>query len=219
MNNLVRSTVWLLFFLISLTAFGQIQNAEIDAYLKAVKNKELRAKLTNFFSKNIQIQPETNGVTTLQIADSALRYLPFDRYCRAGSKGYGKTCLDCSGFVKTAYANNGIKLPGGSQNQATYGTLILDKKQLKRGDLLYFTNTYKAGKGIFITHTGIVLNDSTWIHSASHGGVVLQNFEAEYYFKKGRYLFATRIITDEIMVIPPLESELFEEFGIEIERQ
>ena len=79
-----------------------------------------------------------------------------------GAKGEG---FDCSGLIQYAYGKHGIVLPRRSTDQAREGAKV-DRKltQLKPGDLLTFSN-----RGGPVTHVGLYMGKSRFIHSATRG--------------------------------------------------
>lgn len=81
---------------------------------------------------------------------------------------YGQTdTFDCSSFVKTVFAQNGITLPRVSRDQALKGTYV-SRSNLEVGDLLFFTTKDSGGK---IGHVGIYVGDGMMIHTYGEGGV------------------------------------------------
>ena len=71
--------------------------------------------------------------------------------------------IDCSGFVKIAYYSQGIILSRDASQQARYGEKIdfSNVGNLQPGDLLYFGRSTQR-----ITHTGIYLGNSDFIHAS-----------------------------------------------------
>jgi len=69
--------------------------------------------------------------------------------------------IDCSGFVQTVYAINGIQLKRDASQQAEQGELVDFLASAKLGDLAFFDND--EGK---ITHVGMMLGNDKIIHSA-----------------------------------------------------
>jgi cell wall-associated NlpC family hydrolase len=79
-----------------------------------------------------------------------------------GANGEG---FDCSGLIQYAYGKHGIILPRRSTDQARGGAKV-DRKlaQLRPGDLLTFSN-----RGGAVTHVGLYMGNSRFIHSATRG--------------------------------------------------
>ena len=85
--------------------------------------------------------------------------------------------VDCSGFTKSCYFLNGIIIPRDASQQALAGeevdiyeadTVSIDKclKNLKPGDLLFFSSGMSQGKQAKITHTAIYMDNGQFIQSA-----------------------------------------------------
>jgi LysM repeat protein len=81
----------------------------------------------------------------------------------------GPTTFDCSGLVKAAYAQIGIELVHHAASQASYGRAVdIWSEPIKPGDLI-FTSGDGTGE---ITHVGIAVDATHWIHAPSPGDVV-----------------------------------------------
>jgi len=83
--------------------------------------------------------------------------------------------FDCSGLVRWAYSQHGIRLPRMSRDQARAGNEIppvLDA--LQPGDILLFA----AQPGGGVTHVGMYVGEQKFIHSAN-SGVKLSRLEAQ----------------------------------------
>lgn len=97
--------------------------------------------------------------------------------------------FDCSGYTQYVFEQHGITLPRTAQEQIAEG-IIVDKENLKCGDLVFFRNTHQ---GSLVTHVGIYVGDGMMIHCASKG-VKLESMDSVYYSQ--RYIGARRIILD-----------------------
>ena len=73
---------------------------------------------------------------------------------------------DCSGLVQWAYGQHGVALPRMSRDQARAGEPIPPEPiALVPGDVLLFAATPGGG----VTHVGLYVGESTFIHSSSSG--------------------------------------------------
>lgn len=109
----------------------------------------------------------------------------------SGSKG--PNAFDCSGFSGYVYRQFGYSIGASSRDQYKYGKAV-EKKDLRKGDLVFFTSR-SSGKNV--GHVGIVwevnkeTGDFKFIHAATKGGIKISDF-AGYYVK--RYIGAKRVI-------------------------
>ncbi len=122
------------------------------------------------------------GSKAANILATAKKYLGV-RYSYGGSTPNG---FDCSGFTSYVFKQHGITLPRATTGQATVGTKV-SKADLQPGDLVIFSNTYKAGP----SHVGIYMGNGKFIHSSStgSGGVIISDINSNYYsshFSYGR---------------------------------
>src|SRR5690606_864214 len=90
--------------------------------------------------------------------------------------------FDCSGFIIRVMRDLGYKaLPHSAAEQFRYGIPVATQN-LRPGDLVFFANTYKPG----ISHVGIYLGQSRFIHAAGTGqGTIVSSlneskFRAKY---------------------------------------
>jgi hypothetical protein len=108
------------------------------------------------------------------ILDLALRYkgVPY----RWGGANRGG--VDCSGLIIRAAADGGKPgLPHSAAELWKIGTRIA-KKDLQPGDLVFFKNTYKRG----ISHVGIFVGGTRFLHASSRKGKVTTGNLADPYF-------------------------------------
>ena len=110
------------------------------------------------------------------IVKTAFRYRGVP-YVFGGSTPSG---FDCSGFVQYVFRRNGIKTPRMAHHQFYAGTPI-KKSQLRPGDLVFF-ETYTKG----ISHVGIYIGNSKFIHASSRGCVRVDSLNKPYYINHYR---------------------------------
>lgn len=100
--------------------------------------------------------------------------------------------FDCSGFVRYLYENSvGQLLPRRAEEQAR-STEVIDRSELKPGDLVFF-NTMKRA----FSHVGIYVGDGKFIHAPRTGKAVKVDDMRSAYWQK-RFNGARRV---------PLENE------------
>ncbi len=103
--------------------------------------------------------------------------------------GRSASGLDCSGFTQLIYKMAGISIPRDAAMQAQEGETVHLINEAEPGDLVFFDNE----EGI-ITHTGILLDESTVIHA--HGKVRIDNIDHHGIFNREsrKYSHNLRII-------------------------
>ena len=96
--------------------------------------------------------------------------------------------LDCSGFVQVVYKDAiGFLLPRTAREQSEVGSVV-DKKELKPGDLVFFNTMRRA-----FSHVGIYLGDNRFLHSPRTGAEVRVEDMSQSYWVK-RYNGARRVV-------------------------
>jgi cell wall-associated NlpC family hydrolase len=132
-----------------------------NSYFKNIKRKK-RTKKAKRYNKNI-------------IVKRAKKYLG-GRYVWGGTKPNG---FDCSGYVKYIYEQQGIALPRTAYEQSKVGKLV-SRKNLKKGDLLFFLTDKK--RHIPITHVGMYIGNDKFIHAASRKkGIIISSLSKSKY--------------------------------------
>jgi len=98
--------------------------------------------------------------------------------------------VDCSDFVGKVFRAHGVTLPRTSYEMARRGTAVPSSRDLRMGDLLFFSGT-KGGKRV--GHVAIYDNNGIFIHQANPGeGVRLESLYSDYW--RAHYLRARRVI-------------------------
>lgn len=96
-----------------------------------------------------------------------------------GMSEKGKAC-DCSGMVMSVYEKvTGIKLPRNSAKQQDF-CKHLKKKEVKIGDLCFFATGKDSNK---VSHVGIMIDDTNFIHASTSKGVVVSDITQPYYVR------------------------------------
>jgi len=101
-----------------------------------------------------------------------------------------ETGFDCSGFVRAVYEQSvGKVLPRRSHEQAA-ATLVIDRNDLKPGDLVFFNTMRRA-----FSHVGIYVGEGRFIHSPRAGAHVrMEDMRLSYW--NSRFNGARRVLLD-----------------------
>lgn len=95
-----------------------------------------------------------------------------------------RTGFDCSGFTMVVYRLNGLDLPRSSRQQWKVGRKI-DRRQLQKGDLVFFATT----GGSRVSHVGIYTGNNKFLHAPRRGSHIKTSSLSSKYFRT-RYLGA-----------------------------
>ena len=129
--------------------------------------------------------PPANLTLGQQIVEYALGFLG-SKYVYGGTSPSG---FDCSGFVTYVYKNFGISVTRDAHGQFRDNGVLIDKSDLSPGDLVFFA----SGGGDYVTHVGIYIGNSEFVHSSSNStGVIVSRLDSAYYVSV--YHGAKRII-------------------------
>lgn len=157
---------------------------------KAVQPNDVGVKqLTTVRSNTITDQDNLTIASSLskwntseELADELIKMASDNLGSRYRSGGTSKNGFDCSGLMYATFSSLDIKLPRSSHEMATIGKVV-DPNQAQKGDLIFF----KTRGGSQINHVGMVVevNDGEikFIHSATHGGVIISSTKEKYYEK------------------------------------
>ena len=101
-----------------------------------------------------------------------------------------ETGFDCSGFVKSMFAQAmGLVLPRSAAQQAA-ATEKIEFSELKPGDLVFFNTMRRT-----FSHVGIYVGNGKFIHSPKPGGEVrIEDMQTSYWAR--RFDGARRVATD-----------------------
>ena len=132
---------------------------------------------------------KTRKPTVDNIIKTAKKFIGFP-YLWGGTSVRG---FDCSGFTKTVFKMNGVKLPRDASQQALVGVEVDPGKNfenLKPGDLLFFG---KPGK---IVHVGIYIGNGEFIHCSGEVKINSLNPEAPNYsdYRRKTFVKAKRML-------------------------
>ncbi len=120
--------------------------------------------------------------TSEDLADELIKMASDNLGSRYRSGGTSKNGFDCSGLMYATFSSLDIKLPRSSHEMATIGKVV-DPNQAQKGDLIFF----KTRGGSQINHVGMVVEvydgEIKFIHSATHGGVIISSTKEKYYEK------------------------------------
>lgn len=96
-----------------------------------------------------------------------------------GKAEKGVAC-DCSGLVYGVFEKvSGIKIPRISAKQKEF-CKPLKKKDVREGDLCFFATGKDPDK---ISHVGIMVDDTNFIHSSSTKGVIVSDITQPYWVR------------------------------------
>ena len=156
-----------------------------DETIKPLVEKGL---ISHFADQLSSAKDKASGQATGLITQAMdLLGVPYRRGGSSEASGF-----DCSGFVRYLYENSvGQLLPRRAEEQAR-STEVIDRSELKPGDLVFF-NTMKRA----FSHVGIYVGDGKFIHSPRAGKSVKVDDMRSAYWQK-RFNGARRV---------PLETE------------
>lgn len=109
------------------------------------------------------------------IAEEAVNWIGTPYRYACSDKGSG---ADCSGMVMQVYLDvTGKAIPRNSAKQAEYCKSI-KQKDVRVGDLVFFATGKSESR---ISHVGIMINDTQFVHSSTSRGVVVTDITEPYW--------------------------------------
>jgi len=86
---------------------------------------------------------------------------------------------DCSGFVMNVYRSvYGKNLSRSSADMLRINCKSIPRQSLREGDLVFFSTNRNSRR---VTHVGIYLKNSMFVHSSTSRGVIISNLDEPYY--------------------------------------
>lgn len=99
--------------------------------------------------------------------------------------------VDCSGFTQEVYKAFDVEISRVSYMQAKDGRTV-DKQNLRTGDLVFFDTVGNNNGGV--SHVGIYMEDSKFLHSDGTHGVMVSNLNSPYYTRN--YVKGIRVLNN-----------------------
>jgi cell wall-associated NlpC family hydrolase len=112
----------------------------------------------DFFNESVSLTQPSAALVNESVINAIANCYLNTPYLWGGKSIFG---IDCSGFTQQVYRSLGMALPRDAYQQAALGEVVGFLQEAKCGDLAFFDNA--EGK---ITHTGLMLNNATIIHSS-----------------------------------------------------
>ena len=139
----------------------------VNAQRKAAEKYQAYAnKLAGIATKTTKKTVKVSSGVGDKIVKSAKKYVRKLKYVWGGTSL--TSGADCSGFVQQIFKKYGINLPRTSKEQwaNTSGKKITNKKDLKKGDLVFFGD---GGKASNIHHVGVYAGNGKFVESPYTG--------------------------------------------------
>ncbi len=178
----IKSVIILLMLLFATVSCSKKQFAVSSVN---TRSSGLSSEMQSFIKGGVELKLDTGRKKPKQIIHTAEKYLGTP-HCMGGTT---KKCLDCSGLTYLSFTANKINIPRRSQDQARYGKIVLNKNELKKGDLVFFTKSYNSPD--YITHVGIYLGNNRFIHVSTSKGVIITEIQNPWWSE--RFVFGTRV--------------------------
>ena len=100
--------------------------------------------------------------------------------------------FDCSGLLFFTFGQHHVRLPASSSRYASEGHFI-ERDSIQLGDFLLFSGRSAKEIGHVGLCVGLEEGKILMLHSATHGGVVIENWVGQAYYEH-RYIGARRLL-------------------------
>lgn len=107
-----------------------------------------------------------------------------------GSDDLDNGVADCSSFTQAVFKKHGYYIGRNTESQWGKG-MYVDRANIKPGDLVFFRDTYNSSYKDGVSHVGIAIGGSEFVHCSSSKGVTISDLNSNYY--DSHYLGAKRI--------------------------
>jgi cell wall-associated NlpC family hydrolase len=171
---MLKAMRWKFLFLLSLFLSTPTWSAPSDeAVVAAPADKRLVSQITSQLT--LAKDKASDQATGMVVQAMSLLGVPYRRGGNTENTGF-----DCSGFVRHLYEKSvGRLLPRRAEEQAR-ATQVIDKEELKPGDLVFFNTMRRA-----FSHVGIYVGDGQFIHSPRAGkSVQVEDMRSAYWQKR-----------------------------------
>lgn len=140
------------------------------------------------FYQNMPQRVIVNDISTFYNTINSYIGVPYEK------GGTSKSGVDCSGLIYCGLKSagySGSRLNAGGF--AKIGRFIAQKTSLRKGDLVFFTNSYPTSK--FVTHVGVYAGNNEFIHAPSPRKTV-EKIDINTNFWKDKFIFGVRLTND-----------------------
>lgn len=169
--------------------------SEDDEIAEYLDPSDLPEETSDFDISDIMKKLESNvDLSSAQVTAREKIIMEIIKYLDTPYKYGGNSLngIDCSAFTQSVYRDAlNVNLNRSAREQFTQGKVI-DKEELKFGDLVFFNTRRRVRPG----HVGIYIGDGLFAHASTKGGVIISSLEEDYYSK--RYMGARRVVEEDV---------------------
>ena len=139
-NYLKNKNLIIILIVLVLGVFIFSDKTEKKLLEKLNNNKSLVDKFESFKAEGLQKEFRLPKERLEAVIDTAMTFLGVPN--RVG--GVDRDSIDASGLIYVSINKNfDVKFPRIAQDMARYGKIIIDAENLKKGDLVFFFDTYE----------------------------------------------------------------------------